>query len=81
MRIRLVAFAQVRESLGFGQRDIEVAPGATVAVLWSQVARESEALAGLRESTRFARNGTLVEPEATLIDGDEVAFMPPVGGG
>jgi len=35
----------------------------------------------LRASTRFARNGALARGDAALRDGDEVALMPPVGGG
>jgi molybdopterin converting factor small subunit len=81
MRVRVLAFARLRELLGFGERDVEVAPDATVDALWAQLVPPAQPAAALRASTRFARNGSLVEGSAPLVDGDEVALMPPVGGG
>jgi molybdopterin converting factor small subunit len=81
MRIRVLAFARLRELLGYGQREIDLPPDATVDVLWARLAPASAPAAALRASTRFARNGALVDGAAPLRDGDEVALMPPVGGG
>jgi molybdopterin converting factor small subunit len=81
MRVRVLAFARLRELLGFGQRWVELAPDATVDALWAQLVSSAEAAGALRASTRFARNGTLVAGSALLLDGDEIALMPPVGGG
>jgi molybdopterin converting factor small subunit len=79
MRVRVLAFARLRELLGFGEREIDVVPGATVESLWAELAH-GEAHA-LRASTRFARNGALADGATLLVDGDEIALMPPVGGG
>ena len=38
-------------------------------------------LRDLAESTRIARNGAIVDRAEALREGDEVAFLPPVGGG
>jgi molybdopterin converting factor small subunit len=81
MRVRVLAFARLRELLGFGARDVEVAEGSDLDALWSQLANGAEALRALRASTRFARNGALASGATTLAEGDEVALMPPVGGG
>jgi molybdopterin converting factor subunit 1 len=81
MRVRVLAFARLRELLGFGTRDVELPEGTTVEELWKTLARETRGLDDLRASTRFARNGALASGTTTLRDGDEVALMPPVGGG
>jgi len=81
MRVRVLAFARLRELLGFGQRDVEVAPRTTVDALWAQLVTTAPPASALRASTRFARNGAIVDGSAALLDGDEVALMPPVGGG
>jgi molybdopterin converting factor small subunit len=81
VRVRVLAFARLRELLGFGERDIEVTGDATVDALWAQLVPAAQAASALRASTRFARNGALVDGSAALLDGDEIALMPPVGGG
>lgn len=81
MRVRVLAFARLRELLGFGQLDVDVDPGATVESLWEGLVAAADSGAALRASTRFARNGALVDGAALLREGDEVALMPPVGGG
>lgn len=81
MRIRVLAFARLREVLGFGERDVDVAGGTTLETLWTALTAPAPEAAGLRASTRFARNGALAEGGTELRDGDEVALMPPVGGG
>jgi len=81
MRVRVLAFARLRELLGFGAREVDLAEGETLDGLWSQLAGEADGLGGLRASTRFARNGALANGTTALRDGDEVALLPPVGGG
>lgn len=80
MRVRLLAFARLGELLG-AQRDIEMADGSCVADAWRELAHAEPALVTLHESTRFARNGELCDAQVTLVDGDELALLPPVGGG
>jgi molybdopterin converting factor small subunit len=81
MTVRVVAFARVRELLGFGERDLELPFAATARDAWGALAGESDALAAIAGTTRLARNGSLVDGDATLFDGDELALLPPVGGG
>lgn len=86
IRVRVLAFARLRELLGFSERELDAAAdGATVTAerVWTLLAERCPAaeLAALRASTRFARNGVLIDPSAPLADGDEVALLPPVGGG
>ncbi|HTV74531.1 MAG TPA: MoaD/ThiS family protein [Candidatus Acidoferrales bacterium] len=81
MTIRVLAFARLRELLGRGELCIDLAPGAAVAQAWSALCAMQPAIAPLAESTRFGRNGHLVSAAERLADGDELALLPPVGGG
>jgi molybdopterin converting factor small subunit len=81
MEVRVLAFARLRELFGFGERRVACANGATLEDLWRDLARDDTEVAALRASTRFARNGALATATTVLADGDEVAFLPPVGGG
>ena len=79
--IRVVAFARVRELLGFSEREFSLSDVPTVAVLRSRLEEFAPGLVALRDSTRVARNGNIVDDHAALAEGDEVALLPPVGGG
>lgn len=81
MRVRVLAFARLRELFGFSTRAMDLAPGATLERLWEQLVAEHPDAAAMRASTRFARNGALVAGATILAEDDEVALMPPVGGG
>jgi molybdopterin converting factor small subunit len=79
--VRVLAFARLRELLGFGERTVGVPSDATIETLWTYLAAAAPGLAGLRASTRFARNGALADAATALHEGDEIALLPPVGGG
>jgi molybdopterin converting factor subunit 1 len=79
--IRVVAFARVRELLGFSEREFGLSEASTVGSLRALLERAAPALADLRASTRVARNGRIVDDAERLAEGDEVALLPPVGGG
>lgn len=79
--MRVLAFARLRELLGFGERQVNVGDGTTLDELWDRLARDASGLDGLRASTRFARNGALATGTTPVHDGDEIALLPPVGGG
>ena len=80
MRVRVLAFARLRELVGFGEREVALADGATLETLWDALARDAAGLSAHRASTRFARNGALADGATALRDGDEIALLPPVGG-
>jgi molybdopterin synthase sulfur carrier subunit len=81
MRIRVLAFARLREVLNAAETTLELRDGSRVGDAWAALARGCGALDEHRASTRVACNGTLVTLDHTLHDGDEVALLPPVGGG
>lgn len=85
MQIQLRFFASVREKLGTGQETLVVSPdvktvGDVLALLrtrggvWAEVLAEGRAL-------RMAYDQEMVEANAALAAGGELAFFPPVTGG
>jgi molybdopterin synthase catalytic subunit len=81
MQIRLLAFASLREVLQAPERSLILPEGARVGDAQSLLEEQFPALAPHRSSMRIARNGSLVDGDCTLCDGDEIALFPPVGGG
>jgi MoaD family protein len=81
MRIRVVAFARLRELLGGSSHELDVPAGATTADVWNVLVQRCAELRQFEVSTRIARNGRLTAQKENLTDGDEVALLPPVGGG
>src|SRR3990170_1082938 len=81
MRITVRLFAQQRELTGTRRRSLAIAEGATVGEAWAALVGELPALATSTASVRFARNGAYVGTDERLVDGDELAVIPPVAGG
>lgn len=80
-RVRVLAFARIAELLGARDEALEFGAGARVADVWSALAARAPELAALQASTRIARNGRVAAFDEVVADGDEIAFLPPVGGG
>ncbi len=83
MKIQVRYFAALREALGPGEM-LELPAGATVAAardaLIARGAPHAAALARGR-ALRSALNQSLCDESATLAEGAELAFFPPVTGG
>jgi len=79
VRVRL--FARLREQAGLETEDLEVAPGSTLADVYESLRRKHSALEPDRDSVRGAINQEFSDWDATVAQGDEVAFIPPVSGG
>ncbi len=79
--VRVRSFAQLRELFG-GEIELHVRRGATLADLWTELRRRNPGIDAFASTTRIARNGYVVSlREEELADGDEIALLPPVGGG
>lgn len=81
MQIRVLAFARVREVLGSGERILDVGDGSTAGDVWQMLCGQFDALRSLTSSTRIARNGRIASNAEPLREGDELALLPPAGGG
>lgn len=81
MRVRVLAFARLRELLGGSVREVEMPAGAVAGDVWTHLERACPQLHTLKSSTRLARAGRVVLSDEPLYEGDEIALLPPVGGG
>jgi molybdopterin converting factor small subunit len=80
MQVRVVAFAAARELIG-SSLDLALPPEARVRDAWRALERAYPALSAHALSMRLARNGRLATDDEQLNEGDEIAVLPPVGGG
>ena len=75
MQIKIRYFAWLREQRGTTEEWYSLNQRCTVAALFERLFDRSP------EGIRFAINAEYVEADAFVEDGDEVAFLPPMGGG
>ena len=81
MKVRVLAFAGVREILGSAEVVVELSDGAGLAELRSRLDALHPDLEPYWERLARAVDGRLGEADASLVDGCEVALLPPVSGG
>ena len=84
MTVKIVLFANLREALGVDSVELQVTGSSSVSALISQLAdqQSQEWLEMLTaENIRVAVNQDLINEDVEIVDGDEVAFFPPVTGG
>lgn len=79
MKVRVRLFALFRELAGTDSLALDLDPGANAAEAWALLAARHPRLA--EHSPAAAVNARLTGMAATLADGDELAFLPPVSGG
>ena len=81
MEIRVKFFAAPREALGQSELDVTLPDDATVTDLIEHLKAEYPILRAYTRFLSVAVNRAYVGWETMLHDGDEVACLPPVGGG
>jgi MoaD family protein len=81
MKVTIKFFAAPREALNRAQVEQELPPGATVRQLLERLCVEYPVLGEYMHRVKIAVNLKYTSPEMELHDGDEVACLPPVGGG
>ena len=79
MTVRL--FARLREIAGADELHRPAAGVVTVADVWQGLAADWPALAPYAGSISCAVNAQYARMTTPVVDGDEVAFLPPVSGG
>lgn len=81
MRVTVRLFARLRDLAGSGELVRDVATPATVETVWRSLVDEMPGLREYERTMSVAVNADYAKMSATVADGDEVAFLPPVSGG
>jgi MoaE-MoaD fusion protein len=81
MRVRVLFFGQLREITGLKQDEAELSEGARLEDLFERYGSQFPKLLEFRASVAVSINQEYAPWLATLSQGDEVAFLPPVSGG
>jgi molybdopterin synthase catalytic subunit len=71
----------LRDIVGRTEENIEVEPGSPLETVFERYARQFPRFEELKSSIVLARNHQFCDRSASVMDGDEVAFLPPVSGG
>lgn len=77
MSIHVKFFASLREYVGQAEIDVAYAVKSTAAIVWQQASNKLD----MPVNTLIAVNMEYVDSTYEVVDGDEVAFFPPVTGG
>ncbi len=83
MKVQLRYFAAIREALGMGSESLET-QATTLAALRAELVARGGAYADVLapgRAVRVALNQAMSDESASLVDGAEVGFFPPVTGG
>jgi molybdopterin synthase catalytic subunit len=81
MRIRVLVFGVLRESISPQEQVFELGPEATALSVIEHYRSVAPAVGNLWNSVAIAVNGQYAPVSLRLTDGDEVALLPPVSGG
>ena len=81
MKIHLLLFGSLRESVGESRLEVELSEGATLADVRAWLAGRSDLVDKLGDRLAASINMEVADLSDVVEDGDEVAFLPPVAGG
>ena len=81
MKVRVRLWGGLAEAAGFTEDVLDLDAGARAWDLFDLLIGRAPRLERYRNVTRIAVNAEIVESQAVLVEGDEVALLPPVAGG
>jgi molybdopterin synthase sulfur carrier subunit len=81
MEIRIRYFASLREIVGLNKETLSLPEGARVSDVRTLLLSHYPRLQPILERSACSVNHGYVSSETTLQTGDEIVFIPPVGGG
>jgi molybdopterin converting factor subunit 1 len=81
MQVHVRYFAALREKVGKDTEDLSIPAGATVGQARVTLIERYPQLASTLEGCAAAVNRAYASAETALAEGDELVFIPPLGGG
>ena len=81
MRVTVRLFARLRDIAGSAELARDVPAGATARDVWRALVAEFPEMARYDSSISTAVNADYAKMGTSLVERDEVAFLPPVSGG
>ena len=81
MRARVLFFGPLKDLVGRSTEDAEFPEGADLGAVWESCKTRYPSLRSLGGTVAMAQNREFAEPSAKLIEGAEIALLPPVSGG
>ena len=81
MRVQVVLFGSIRESVGKAQLHLDLPDDSNAGAVWAELRKSTPTLARFDRSVALAVNQAFADPSTLLKDGDEVGLLPPVSGG
>jgi molybdopterin converting factor subunit 1 len=81
VRVKVLFFGMLKDIVGRGEDQIELADDARVDAVFARYARDFPRLTDLESSIVLACNQEFCDRSAAVQEGDEIAFLPPVSGG
>jgi MoaD family protein len=79
--MKVVFFSQLRDLAGVPELDVDLAQGATVALLLEQLYQKFPALRAHDKTILVGAGVEFVDRNYVIKPGDQIAIMPPVQGG
>src|SRR5260370_31688713 len=81
MRVKVLFFGMLKDIVGRMEEQVELAPGAQLSTIFDHYASQFPRLRDMAGSIVMARNQEFSSLSTAILEGDEVAFLPPVSGG
>ena len=79
--VTIQLFAVYQETFGVEKISLQFPPNTPVKAVLDRLTLAQPKLAQWRDVTRFGINLEFVEPDAIMLDRDEIVLIPPVSGG
>ena len=81
MQVRILFFGMLKDLAGRGSELLTLPERSTVGDVFTHYEETTPKLGELAASIAISLNQEFAEPDTTLKEGDEIAFLPPVSGG